>query len=57
MRKKTLDALHANNVSIYRLCKDLGLNLGYAYLSKGDATKVSRDTARTIMEYAVGLNA
>ena len=59
MRKKTLDALHTNNVSIYRLCKDLGLNLGnvYAYLSKGDATKVSRDTARTIMEYAVGLNA
>ena len=59
MRKKTLDALHANKVSIYRLCKELGLNLGnvYAYLSKGDVTKVSRDTARTIMEYAVGLSA
>lgn len=59
MRKKTLDALQASNVSIYRLCKDLGLNLGnvYAYLSKGDVTKVSRDTARTIMEHAVGLSA
>lgn len=54
MRGKTLDAMKAAGLTSYRLCKDLGLNLGnvYAYLSKGDASKVSRATARKIMEHA-----
>lgn len=54
MREKTLAAMKARNVTPYRLCEDLGLNKGnvYAYLNKGDLTKVSRATARKIMEYA-----
>lgn len=54
MRDKTNDALKAKGITIYRLCKDLGLNMGnvYAYLGKGDVAKVSRATARRIMEYA-----
>lgn len=55
MRGKTLSALAASGTTAYRLCSDLGLNRGniYAYLNRGDATKVSRATARRIMEYAV----
>lgn len=54
MREKTLAALREAGMSCYRLCKDLGLNKGnvYAYLHKGDDTKVSRNTARAIMSYA-----
>lgn len=54
MREKTLAALQASGTTAYRLCSDLGLNRGnvYAYLGRGDATKVSRATARRIMEYA-----
>ena len=54
MREKTLDALKISGMTNYRLCKDLGLNMGnvYAYLGKNDTTKVSRATARRIMEYA-----
>lgn len=54
MREKTLAAMRENGSTCYRLCKDLGLNMGniYAYLNKGDASKVSRATARRIMEYA-----
>ncbi len=54
MRQKTLDALQSSGTTIYRLCKDLGLNLGnvYAYLNNDDPTKVSKATARRIMEYA-----
>ena len=57
MREKTLSALESSGVTTYRLCSDLGLNRGnvYAYLNRGDATKVSRATARRIMEYAVSL--
>lgn len=55
MRKKTLAAMKPQRLTTYRICQDLGLNLGnvYAYLGKGDVTKVSRDTARAIMERAV----
>lgn len=55
MRKKTLDALQASGTTCYRLCKDLNLNKGnvYAYLNKGDSSKVSRATARRIMDYAL----
>lgn len=54
MREKTLTALKERGVTAYRLCEDLGLNKGnvYAYLNRGDLTKVSRATARKIMEYA-----
>ena len=53
MRTKTLEALKASGLSRYRLCRELNLNMGnvYAYL-KGDSSKVSRVTARRIMEYA-----
>lgn len=55
MRDKTNEALADKGITTYRLCKDLGLNMGnvYAYLGRGDLGKVSRDTARRIMEYAV----
>ncbi len=55
MRDKTMEAMEAAGVTAYRLCKELGLNLGnvYAYLGKGDATKVSRSTARRLMECAL----
>ena len=54
MREKTLQAMEGRNVTVYRLCKDLGLNKGniYAFLGKGDDTKVSQGTARRILEYA-----
>lgn len=53
MRDKTLEAMAATQHSIYGVCKELGLNQGnvYAYLNKGDASKVSRATARRIMEF------
>ncbi|MCI8340259.1 MAG: MFS transporter [Eggerthellaceae bacterium] len=56
MRKATLDAMERRRLTAYRVCKTLGLNLGnvYAYLGKGDVSKVSRNTARRIMEYATG---
>ena len=59
MREKTLTAMEAASITTYRLCKNLGLNLGnvYAYLGKGDSTKVSRATARRIMDYTVQLAA
>ena len=54
MRAKTLDSLRESGMTVYRLCKDLGLNEGnvYAYLNAGDVTKVSRATARRILEHA-----
>lgn len=53
MRKRTLDALAGSSLTRYGLCRDLHLNKGnvYAYLA-GDDSKVSRETARRIMEYA-----
>ena len=53
MRKRTLGALGESGVTRYGLCRDLNLNKGnvYAYLA-GDDSKVSRETARRIMEYA-----
>lgn len=53
MRKRTLEALEESGVTRYGLCRDLHLNKGnvYAYLA-GDDSKVSRKTARRIMEYA-----
>lgn len=54
MREKILASLNQAGITRYQLCKDLGLNMGnvYAYLDKGDTTKVSRSTARRIMEHA-----
>ena len=56
MRIRTLEELEKHGITRYRLCKDLHLNAGnvYAYLSKGDTSKVSLATARRIMEYAMG---
>lgn len=55
MRPKITDAFKSKNVTRYRLCKDLGLNLGnvYAYLA-GDDTKVSKATARRMLNYLQG---
>ncbi len=57
MRDKTLASLERAGVSVYALCKQLGLNRGnfYAYLNGGDASKVSRQTARRIMDAANAL--
>lgn len=57
MRKETLAALEKTGLTVYRLCKSLGLNLGniYAYLNGGDSAKVSKETARRIMDYAQSL--
>lgn len=54
MREKTLANLQAKKITVYRVCAELSLNQGnvYAYLNKGDVTKVSRQTARRIMEFA-----
>ena len=54
MRERTLEAMKDSHVTIYSLCKQLGLNRGnvYAYLNAGDVTKVSRATARLLMEAA-----
>lgn len=59
MREKTLAALEQSDTTCYSLCKQLGLNKGnvYAYLHGGDNSKVSRETARSIMEYALSLAA
>ena len=57
MRDKVLEAMDAGGITVYGLCKALGLNKGnvYAYLNGGDATKVSRLTARRIYEYVSGV--
>ena len=54
MREKTLAALASSGRTVYSLCGELGLNRGnvYAYLNAGDVTKVSRATARRILEAA-----
>lgn len=54
MRDRAVAAMGERGLTAYRIAKDLGLNLGntYAYLGKGDATKVSLGTARRIMEHA-----
>ena len=59
MRERTLGALRegpADGVSAYAICRELGLNKGnfYAYLNKGDLTKVSRSTARAILQAVRG---
>ncbi len=57
MRSKTLDALKRSGCSVYGVCRDLGLNKGniYAYLNKGDVSKVSRNTARSILNFVESL--
>lgn len=58
MRTKTLEALGRANTTIYALCGQLGLNRGnvYAYLNGGDVSKVSRQTARRIMDASIALD-
>lgn len=55
MRTKTLDALQERGITVYALCSRLGLNKGnaYAYLNGGDVTKVSRATARRMLDAAL----
>lgn len=57
MREKTLSALEETGTTVYRLCIDLGLNLGniYSYLHGGNVMKVSRATARRIMDHACSI--
>lgn len=57
MREKTLESLRASGTTVYSICKQLGLNAGnvYAYLNQGDVKKVSRATARRIMEAAIAM--
>lgn len=55
MRERTQAALAQASTTPYAICQQLGLNKGnfYAYLNGGDVTKVSRATARRIMETAL----
>ncbi|MEE0706418.1 MAG: helix-turn-helix transcriptional regulator [Adlercreutzia sp.] len=57
MGEKLRVLMEAKGLTTYRLCKDLGLNKGniYAFLHKGDASKVSRRTARRILSYVEAL--
>ncbi|MDE8701940.1 helix-turn-helix transcriptional regulator [Adlercreutzia equolifaciens] len=57
MGEKLRVLMEEKNVTVYRLCKELGLNKGnvYAFLHKGDASKVSRRTARRILNYVEAL--
>ena len=59
MRSKTLSLLNESHTSIYSIYKQLGVNKGnlYAYLNKGDASKVSRATARRILQLSESLAA
>ena len=59
MREKTITAMEAADLTAYTICKNLNLNIGnvYAYLHSGDVTKVSRATARKIMQFAVNSEA
>lgn len=52
LRERISSVLKRGEVTRYKICKDLGLNVGnvYAYLA-GDDTKVSNSTARKIYEY------
>lgn len=56
MRDKAVKALESSELTVYRLYKDLHLNMGnvYAYLNNGDAMKVSKAAARAIMNCATG---
>lgn len=53
MRERTLRALSRTGMTRYQLSKRLGINKGnlYAYLN-GDDSKVGKQTARKIMEFA-----
>jgi hypothetical protein len=53
MRDKAMNMMREKSVSNYRVYTDLGLNPGNinAFLKNADATKVSRKTARAILEY------
>lgn len=57
MGEKLRVLMEEKSLTTYRLCKDLGLNKGniYAFLHKGDASKVSRRTARRILNYVEAL--
>lgn len=59
MREMTLTAMKAAGLTAYAICKKLNLNIGnvYAYLHSGDVTKVSRATARKIMQFALSSEA
>jgi hypothetical protein len=56
MRDRVLNAMRKKRLTNYRVYTELGLNPGNinAYLKNADATKVSRTTARKILEYVDG---
>ena len=53
IRTRIVQRQREQNISSYRICKELKLNVGNAnaFLNKGDTTKVSAETAREILEY------
>jgi len=55
MRARTLETMYAKSLTNYRIYTDLSLNPGNinAFLKNADATKVSRSTARAILDYAL----
>ena len=55
MREKSLAAIKKSGLTAYQISKTMKLDLGnvYAYLNARDVTKVSRNTAREIMQFAM----
>ena len=58
MREKIAAGLEAAGKTPYAMMRDLGLNKGNAYaFLRGDTGKVSRSTARRMLEYVEALAA
>lgn len=53
MRKKVLSLLEEKNVTVYRVCKDSGINRGrvYRWLNKGDMSAISCRSVAKILRY------
>lgn len=53
MRKKVLSLLEEKNATVYRVCKDSGINRGrvYRWLNKGDMSAISCRSVAKILRY------
>lgn len=53
MRKKVLSLLEEKNVTVYRVCKDSGINRGrvYRWLNKGDMSAISCRSIAKVLRY------
>lgn len=53
MRKKVLSLLAEKHVTVYRVCKDTGINRGrlYRWLNKGDMSAISCRSVAKILRY------